>query len=413
METQETFDEARRDLAVGATELGGKVEVLAVLGRGGLGTVYEVRHLATKHHRALKVLHPRHARSAETVTRLLREATVAAALRSPHVAETYDAGRLDGGAPYVLMELLEGETLRARLDRGPMVPQLAARVVREACEGVAAAHAKGIVHRDLKPENLFLTTSAHDERLKVLDFGISKFPAGETPAMTAADTLLGTPRYMAPEQTENSHGVDERTDVYALGVVLYEALTGAPPYGQTNFASLVLHIHRGDHRALLDVAPEVPPALGAIAERAMHVDPERRFQTAEALAEALLPWSRSATSVHGSETGPEPRGERRWALWLAMAAGLALAVIGSWHFGRSRSDDDVPGSSSAAPLSRPGAPDAALEPALPESVAPAVESAQLSDSGPEAGDDSPDPRSQPGPSDRRRGGIHIERGVRY
>ena len=210
----------------------GKLEVVRRLGAGGMGAVYEVIHRLTHHHRALKVLHSELARDADVVARFLREASVAGTLQSPHVVETFDAGQLEDGSPYVLMELLEGSPLTDLIAGGAVTPARTVRIVLEACEGLQAAHTAGIVHRDIKPDNLFLTIgSGGAERIKLLDFGISKFarPAEDDVRLTQTGLVLGTPLYMSPEQASADADLDERTDIYSLGVILYELLSGGRP----------------------------------------------------------------------------------------------------------------------------------------------------------------------------------------
>ncbi|MGE0786483.1 MAG: serine/threonine-protein kinase [Sandaracinaceae bacterium] len=271
----------------------GKLEVLRLLGEGGMGAVYEVRHRITKHHRALKVLHPRFASDAEVVGRLLREASVAGTLRSPHVVETFDAGQLEDGSPYVLMEMLEGETLASRIGQRPMAPGHIARLVHAAAQGLAAAHAAGIVHRDVKPENLFVVRDAAGERIKVLDFGISKFEQPDDIGgvrLTQTGRVMGTPLYMCPEQAAGMKELDARADVYALGVILYEGLAGRPPFLAETLPELIIRIHTADYPPLRDLAPNTPDALLRVVERAMAHDRTERYADARALADALAPF---------------------------------------------------------------------------------------------------------------------------
>ncbi len=304
---------------VGTTVLGGKLEVIAKLGAGGMGVVYEVRHRHTRHLRALKVLHPHYGHSADVVRRFLREASVAGMLQSPRVVETYDAGVLEDGSAYVLMERLHGSSLAELIgDAGALGPARAARLVIEACEGLEAAHAAGIVHRDLKPENVFVVAARDgSEHVKILDFGISKFTTVERRAigggpddartqrdptkLTRDGQLMGTPMYMAPEQLEGAALADARSDVYAMGVVLHECLAGAPPYTAASLPKLLVDIETGDYPALLERVPGLDPALAAVVERAMAREPAERFQTAAELAGALAPFTT------GSPAGPVAR----------------------------------------------------------------------------------------------------------
>ena len=358
---------------VGQTLLDGKIEVERKLGEGGMGVVYRVRHLLTSHARALKVLHPPLAKNRDVVKRFLREASVAGKLDNPRVVETFDAGELASGAPYVLMELLDGEPLDARLDaEGSLAPDVAARIAIEACEGLVAAHAAGIVHRDLKPENLFLARDRDGgEHVKLLDFGISKF-RGADESLTATGNLLGTPMYMAPEQTEGAENTDERSDLYAVGVVLYEALAGRTPFEAPSLPKLLIKVHTGEHRPLSEVAPDVDPALVAVVEKAMAVRPEDRYPSASALIRALLPFAGEGAALNDTmrtqhatpaptkpeepevtepeatepaarePEAPEPS-PLRWP-WIAGAAALVAVLVlalGPWTRGEETSSEPV------------------------------------------------------------------------
>jgi serine/threonine-protein kinase len=288
---------------VGQTLLG-KLKVVRLLGQGGMGAVYEVEHLITRHHRALKVMHGHFSASSETIARFIREAGVAGTLKTPHVVETYDAGQLEDGAPYVLMELLTGQTFGGLLESvhggGPLLtPSRVVGIVCQVLEGLAVAHEAGIVHRDIKPDNIFVSEGERgDERVRILDFGISKFSPGiEGGAfegtLTADHTVMGTPYYMSPEQVRGARLVDSRSDLYSVGVMLYEGLSGRRPFEAMNMASLAIKIHAGDKASLETIAPHLAPGLARIVERAMRVEPERRYESARALLEALVPYAES------------------------------------------------------------------------------------------------------------------------
>jgi eukaryotic-like serine/threonine-protein kinase len=275
------------------TVIAGKFRVVRPLGAGGMGRVYEVEHELTRHRRALKVLHA--GSGTDVVERFVREASAAARIGNPHVAQTFDAGRLDGGEPYLLMELLDGETLESRLDRaGPIDPGELCALVHQACAGIQAAHEAGIVHRDLKPDNLFVEVREDGPFVKILDFGISKFDPGQTgaPGITKDGSVMGTPYYMAPEQVRGASSIDARTDVYALGVILYECASGKRPFDATSVEHLAVLIHQGRAVPLAERAPALPPAFCGIVARAMATDPRDRFESARALADALAPLRR-------------------------------------------------------------------------------------------------------------------------
>jgi serine/threonine protein kinase len=274
------------------TVVAGKLRIVRELGIGGMGTVYEVEHELTRHRRALKILHARAAQEPSAVTRFLREASAAARIGNAHIAETFDAGRLDTGEPYLVMELLEGETLDQRLQRvGAIGPAELAELVSQACDGVQAAHDAGIVHRDLKPENLFVTVRDGRPFVKVLDFGISKFDSARTGglAVTTEGVLIGTPYYMPPEQVRGEKTIDAKADVYALGVILYECAAGARPYEARTVEHLAVLIHEGKPIPLAERNPSLPSSFCGTVHRAMAVERDQRFQSARELADALAP----------------------------------------------------------------------------------------------------------------------------
>lgn len=272
----------------GAT-LAGKLRVIRLIGAGGMGAVYEVEHELTKHRRALKLLHAEMVRSPGVVARFLREASAAGRIGSRHIVETFDAGQLETGEPYIVMEMLKGKPLDALIEKkGRLDYAQAVEILKQACDGVQAAHDAGIVHRDLKPENLFLVES-NRIFVKILDFGISKFDPSRTEGMnlTQEGTALGTPFYMSPEQVRGESNLDARTDVYALGVVLYECLTGKKPFDADSLPHLAVLIHEGKYPPLKSIRPDAPVGLESVIARAMAVDRNHRYPTARALGQAL------------------------------------------------------------------------------------------------------------------------------
>jgi serine/threonine-protein kinase len=274
------------------TLIAGKLRLIRTLGAGGMGVVYEVEHEITKHHRALKVLHAYAAEQPGVVERFLREASAAGRVGNAHVAETFDAGKLDSGEPYLLMELLDGETLDHLLQRsGPLDPGILCDLIHQACEGVQAAHEAGIIHRDLKPENLMIVIRDGAPFVKILDFGISKFDAERTGSMklTTEGLVMGTPYYMSPEQVRGSSTIDARTDIYALGVILYECATGVRPFDAQTVQHLAVLIHEGKPVPLATRRAALPQAFYDIVTRAMATDRAQRFESAKALAVALAP----------------------------------------------------------------------------------------------------------------------------
>ncbi|RYZ02770.1 MAG: serine/threonine protein kinase [Myxococcales bacterium] len=293
-------------LAVG-TLVAGKLRIVRALGMGGMGTVYEVEHELTRHRRALKLLHAELASNQQAVARFLREASAAGRIGNPHIVETFDAGTLEGGEPYLVMEMLDGRSLADILaDSGRLSERDAVDWIAQACDGLQAAHDAGIIHRDIKPDNLFVQRSG---KVKILDFGISKFDEQLTgEKQLTGDATLGTPYYMAPEQTSKASSVDQRADVYALGVVLYECVTGRKPFEADTYPQLVVRIHLGDYEPASSVCGTSALVDGIIG-KAMARRPEARFQTpaelAAALRDALRATERAASPFDSTQRASE------------------------------------------------------------------------------------------------------------
>jgi len=276
--------------------LAGKYRIERFLGAGGMGIVVAARHADLDQLVAIKFVRDDALGNDEAVERFLREARSAARLKSEHVARVLDVGRLDSGAPYMVMEFLEGSDLAQTLTReGPMAFELAAALMMQVCEAVAEAHAAGIVHRDLKPENLFLTrTIGGSPKMKVLDFGVSKSARlidDPKAKLTRTRTMLGSPLYMAPEQMRSSRDVDARGDVWALGVVLFELLTGRSPFEAETMPELCLKIVSEPPLSLEKLRPGLPPGFVAVVERCLEKEREKRYETAAELALALEPFA--------------------------------------------------------------------------------------------------------------------------
>ena len=274
--------------------IAGKYLLLRRLGEGGMCTVYEAEHVGLRQGLALKILKPELADDAGCVARFESEARAAAQLRSPNVARVFDVDWLPTGQPYITMELLVGNDLGQELTRAGRLPvDLAVDYVRQACAGMAEAHALGIVHRDLKPENLFLTDLGEltDRKLlKILDFGIAKDISDSARRLTAPDAVFGTVDYMSPEQIRSASKVDHRSDLWSLGVILYELLTGRTPF-HGDARSVIAQIVSDPVRPPTTLVPDLPPSLVATVMKALHKDPALRFQTADELRAELAGYS--------------------------------------------------------------------------------------------------------------------------
>jgi serine/threonine-protein kinase len=273
--------------------LAGKYRVERVLGNGAMGVVVAARHVDLDRLVALKFIIPMRGGAEEQAARFLREAQAASRLKSEHVGRVMDVGRLEDGAPYIVMELLAGKDLERLLqERGALSVADALTYVLQAAHAVAEAHANGIVHRDLKPANLFLTLGASDEPLvKVLDFGISKLDRQEA-NLTREGEILGSPLYMSPEQIMSSRDVDGRSDVWSLGVILYELLAGP---GMTPFQGKTLYqilgrIGNDAPTPLETYRPDLPPPLVAVVMQCFEKRPARRYPTVSAFIAALAPY---------------------------------------------------------------------------------------------------------------------------
>ncbi|HTQ45912.1 MAG TPA: serine/threonine-protein kinase [Polyangiaceae bacterium] len=272
--------------------LAGKYTVERVIGVGGMGVVLAARHVELDERVAIKMLLPTLSPLGEPATRFVREARAAIKIRNEHVVRVLDVGRLEGGAPYIVMEYLEGSDLsRLVEDIGPLKVEDAVEYVVQACEAIAAAHALGIVHRDLKPANLFLARTGDGRAcVKVLDFGISKIAegtAGSPRGLTSTSAIMGTPCFMSPEQLRSTRDVDARADIWSIGAILHALLTGDPPYDGESNADVSAKIIRDAPTPIRQIRPEVPQEVEDIILRCLEKDPAARFGDVAELANAL------------------------------------------------------------------------------------------------------------------------------
>jgi eukaryotic-like serine/threonine-protein kinase len=385
--------------------LGGRYRLIRPLGHGGMGSVWYAEHLSLNASVALKLIDAPAAPDLVATERFLREARLAAALRSPHVVQILDYG-LDAGAPYIVMELLEGESLAARLGRlGRLSAAETARMIQHIGRAMTRAHEAGIIHRDLKPDNVFIVRNDDEEVYKVFDFGIAKV---EAPALLAGATrtgsLLGTPSYMSPEQAEGVRNIDNRADIWALGVIAYRCLLGRLPFAETTLPQLILAICARPMPIPSRQAP-VPEGFDAWFARACARSPADRFDSARRasielsaiLGDAVTPpeellsspvavlTSLSPTTSHFSNSeviAGRAKSNKRIALPLLIAVVLPLAALAISRVTASLQRHTPEASAASAPeASAASAPAAGRE---LEQVTQAVEPA-------------PDPRFEPRP----------------
>ncbi len=421
--------------------VGGKYVIERLLGQGGMGAVYLARQERLDRHVAIKFLHAASGTAGgganpEAHARFEREARAAAVLESEHVTRVLDVGHADDGAPYMVMEYLQGEDLSAALERrGPLPPAEAVDAVVQACDAIGEAHQRGIVHRDLKPANLFIARRSNGTAIvKVLDFGISKAQgaAGAGVALTSTSALVGSPLYMSPEQIREARTVDGRADIWAIGVILYELLTGATPFVSEAFGelcALILTAPAGSVRAL---RPEVSPALEGIINRCLQKDPAQRFASVADLVTALraaerIPaftpappasapqvgapvpaTARTGDGVANTQTSTSvPR--RRGPVIAAAIAIAAFAVAGALVLGRTRSDASArPSAASRTIATAPSTADSEPPPSAPAptiaTLAAVAPPAQATPPSPAADVPSAAPSSTaPLPASKRRG----------
>ncbi len=282
--------------------LDGKYELVRLLGEGGMGAVYEAQHQLIGRRLAVKFLHPQYASSPEVVTRFHREAKAAAKIGHENIIEVTDMGQAEDGSPYIVMEFLEGTDVRGLLDEIGVIPvKRAAHIMVQALSGLQAAHDVEIIHRDLKPENIFLLRKGNNpDYVKLLDFGISKFKALETDnarALTQTGTVLGTPHYMSPEQARGDQNISSRSDIYAMGVILYQMATGHLPFDAPNYNALLIKILTEDPPRPEVLNPDLPQELIDTIDRAMARNEADRFATCDEFRRYLLPFAPGSSDI--------------------------------------------------------------------------------------------------------------------
>ena len=388
--------------------IAGKYRVEAVVGTGGMGIVLSALHLRLRQSVAIKVLTMAgvgEGRRQEAQARFLREAQAAATLTSDHVVRVFDVGTLDNGVPYMVMELLSGDDLAAIVERdGPLPIERAVDYVAQACDAIAEAHAHRIAHRDLKPANLFLARKKDGRKtVKVLDFGISKaLVGGEDPLegnLTQTRSVVGSPYYMSPEQVRDAKRVDTRTDIWALGMILYELLLGEPAFDAETLPGICAAIVADPPPPIRMSRPDVPVNLEGVVLRCLEKDPAQRFQTVQELLMALLPFLPASAmarishdqgrefvisgsslpvsfpgapaSITADRTDEAPVAKRSLLPWLALAA-VVLAVAGYFAFAARAPLPAPKVAASPARVVAPSPPIEVVKAAVAPSPAPAA-----------------------------------------
>jgi serine/threonine-protein kinase len=406
-----------------------------------MGAVYEGENIRIHRRVAIKVLHADVAKMAETMARFEREAQAAGRIGSEHIVEVLDLGSLQSGDRYMVMELMDGDSLSQRIrSRGKLSANELYPIARQLLDALSAAHNAGIVHRDLKPDNVFLLRSRRGSAdfVKLLDFGISKFSGSNAQlSMTRTGSVMGTPYYMAPEQAKGARDLDHRVDLYAVGIVLYEALTGQVPFHAETFNQLLFKIVLEDPKPIEELVPDLDPELVAIVKKGMAREPALRFQTAAEFQAALDQWHQHASGQATAEgverplgTGPE-LAARPGALGMtpgnwtgesataaepvkkpkkaggivigALVGAAALAAAGFFVLGGKKSPEQ--GATAATALEAPSTPPVASVPATtaaapliaPEPSASAVSAPSASAEAPHVEAAAPTPRAAVAP----------------
>lgn len=301
------------------TILEGKYELKKMIGEGGMGAVYEATHKLIGRRLAVKFLHSQYTSNEEVVIRFQREAQAAAAIGHDNIIEVTDMGQTDDGAPFLVMEYLEGLDVRGLLaEQGALSVEEAADIMVQSLSALQAAHQAGIIHRDLKPENIYLIHKAErDNYVKLLDFGISKFRSLEgegSKGLTQTGTVLGTPYYMSPEQARGDQSIGPKSDIYAMGVILFQMVTGVLPFDAPNYNALLIKILTEDAPDPVDIKPDLPGDLVDTIKRAMSRDIDSRFSDCSEFREHLLPYVPGASIGYQTKMSSASRTAVRAAL---------------------------------------------------------------------------------------------------
>jgi serine/threonine-protein kinase len=359
----------------------GKYRIERSIGRGGMGAVYQATNTAIGKRVALKFLNREAAEDSAATQRFQREAEAASSVESAHIVQIFDSGRTEDSRPFLVMELLTGEDLRSRLRREQRLSATTAVCIAvQVLKALTRAHRSGIVHRDLKPDNIFLCKNDDDELfVKVVDFGISKLArASKLDTLTQSGTVLGTVFYMSPEQAQSLPDVDGRTDLFSLGAILFEMLTGAPPHTGPTYEAVIVRICTKDAPDVRTRAPRVPEVLAKIIARALNRDRSHRFASAEEFLSELEPVLRELeanTNDRGRITGDSAVKVKRRASYgtfvlsaLAMLSGFIVAA----YFittNRAAQRESVERSTTPALVATPAAPPKVSVSALPSPAA--------------------------------------------